>query len=194
VKKLKIGLVSTAIALSMIAPTAHAAADPLLGEIMWVPYNFCPRGWANADGQLLAISEHSALFSLLGTVYGGDGRTSFGLPDLRGRTAVHVGTGPGLSSYALGQKAGQEKVTLTTTQMPTHNHSVNASEGRSGKNANGSILGSGARVYDAPIAASTQLDTTAIAPTGSSQPHENRPPYLVLRACIALQGIFPSAS
>lgn len=190
--KIKLGIITTAFAFSLAMPSTHAASDPYIGEIMWVAFNFCPRGWANADGQILPISEYTALFSLLGTTYGGDGRTTFGLPDLRGRTLLHVGTGPGLSPYTLGQSGGQEQVTLTTNQMPMHSHSVNASEDRSDKKANGSILGSGAKIYDAPIVASTQLDASAIASTGANQAHENRPPYLVLRACIALTGLFPS--
>jgi len=192
--KIRIGIIATAFAFSLAMPPTQAASEPYIGEIMWVAYTFCPRGWANADGQLLPISENTALFSLLGTTYGGDGRTTFGLPDLRGRTILHVGPGfgTGLPPYTLGQRGGHEQITLTTNQMPAHSHSVNASEDRSDKKANGSILGSGQKIYDAPVVASTQLDASAIASTGANQAHENRPPYLVLRACIALTGLFPS--
>lgn len=190
-KKIKAGLLAIILSCSVMTPPAQAASDPFIGEIMWVSYTFCPRGWAEANGQILQISQNTALFALLGTTYGGDGRVTFALPDLRGRVSLHTGSGPGLSSYALGQKGGTEQVTLSSGEMPAHSHAVNASEDRSSKNANGSVLGSGGRVYDAPINASTQLAATAIADSGNDQPHENRPPYLALRACIALAGIFP---
>ena len=172
---------------------ATAGPDPFVGEIMWVGFIFCPRGWAQADGQLLQISQNSALFSLYGTTYGGDGRTTFGLPDLRGRVSVHTGTGPGLSSYSQGQRGGQEQVTLTDNTMPSHNHTINASGGAIDKNAAGSILGgSKQKIYDAPVNATTTLANSAISHTGGSAAHENRVPYLTLRACVALEGVFPS--
>ena len=172
---------------------AKAGSDPFIGEIMWTGANFCPRGWAEADGQLLDISQNTALFSLYGTMYGGDGRTTFGLPDLRGRVSVHSGSGPALSSYVQGQKGGEEDTSLTINELPAHNHMINASEDRSSKNPNGSILGhSRKRMYDAPVNASTTLDSSAVSDTGNSQSFENRQPFLVLRACVALTGIFPS--
>ena len=175
-------------------PATNAVADePFLGEIMWVGYNFCPRGWAEADGQLLPVSEFSALYSLYGTIYGGDGRTTFGLPDMRGRMSVHTGEGTGLSDYRQGQKGGLEEVTLTTNEMPVHNHMINASGGAVSKNAAGSILGSPSKkIYDAPMNATTTLHNTAVSDTGGGAAHENRPPYLTLRACVALVGIFPT--
>ena len=120
------------------APTTASAQDPYLGQLMIVGFNFCPRGWANADGQLLAINSNSALFSLFGTMYGGDGRTSFGLPDLRGRVPMHAGSGPGLTLRREGQKFGQERVTLTIPEMPSHNHqiAVNNAIGDSGRPGN----------------------------------------------------------
>ena len=155
---------------------------------MWVGYTFCPRGWAEADGQLLPISQYTALFSLYGTTYGGDGRTTFALPDLRGRVSVHTDT-----SYRLGSKGGEEETILTVSEMPAHNHTINASGGGISKNAAGSILGSpNQKIYDAPVSATTTLAGSAINNTGGSSAHDNRPPYLTLRACVALQGIFPS--
>ena len=175
-------------------PFTNAVADePFIGEIMWVGYNFCPRGWADADGQILPISGNDALFSLFGTIYGGDGSTTFALPDLRGRVPVHTGEGPGLSDYLLGQKGGREEVTLTTNEMPAHNHMINASGGAISKNAAGSILGSPSKkIYDATANATTTLHGTAVSDAGGDAAHENRPPYLTLRACVALVGIFPS--
>jgi microcystin-dependent protein len=180
--------------LSAPAKEAAAGTDVYLGEIMWVPYTFCPRGSAEASGQLLPIATNTALFSLIGTAYGGNGRTTFALPDLRGRVAIHSGNGTGLSSYTLGQKGGEEQVTLTSDEMPAHNHTINASAAAEDTAAAGSILGSpqGKKIYDAPNMASTTLASSAMSDVGGSQPHENRPPYLTLRACIATVGIYPS--
>jgi microcystin-dependent protein len=184
-------IVSAAVVASTLGfiPFTNAFADePFIGEIMWVGYNFCPRGWADADGQILPISENAALFSLYGTQYGGDGRIDFALPDLRGRVSVHTSI-----SYAMGSTGGEEETTLSVDQMPSHNHMINASGGAISKNAAGSILGSpGKKMYDAPMNATTTLDSTAVSATGGSAIHENRPPYLTLRACVALAGIYPS--
>ncbi len=172
---------------------AKAGPDPFIGEIVWVGYTFCPRGWAAADGQLLSINQYQSLYSLLGSQFGGDGRTTFALPDLRGRVAIHAGQSPGMSKYQVGNKAGQETVTLTTSQMPTHNHTINASAGATDKDPTGNIPGTGKQKnYDTPRAASTTLADKAVGSTGVSEAHENRPPFLTLRACIALQGIYPS--
>lgn len=153
-------------------------------------FNFAPRSWAFCDGQLLPISQNTALFSLLGTTYGGDGRTTFALPDLRGRVPLHEGTGPGLSSYLLGQKGGLENVTLTTAQIPAHTHSPQCSsdDPNSGSPANGFPAAVGTPIYSTTQNASMGATGSA----GGSQSHENRPPYLALNFCIALQGIFPS--
>ena len=192
-KNIVCGVVCAASLVTLPSKQVLAGPDPFIGEIMWVGYNFCPRGWSDADGQLLPIAQNTALFSLLGTTYGGDGRTTFALPDLRGRVSIHTGEGPGLSEYRLGQKAGLEEVMLTVDQMPTHNHALNASGGAIDKNAAGSIMGSPKqKIYDTPVAASTTLADTAISEAGGDMSHENRPPYLTLRACIALTGIFPS--
>lgn len=170
-----------------------AGADPFIGEVMWVGFTFCPRGWASADGQLLLIRENTALFSLYGTVYGGDGRTTFALPDLRGRVPLHSGSGPGLSNYTAGSRGGQETVTLTISELPSHSHAINASRGATRKGPNGRILGRPKRkAYDIPANASAVLASSAVNDAGGSTEHENRPPFLSLRACIALVGTFPS--
>ena len=171
-------------------------ATPFLGQIMWTPYNFAPQGWAFCNGQLLPISQNVVLFSLIGTTYGGDGIVTFALPDLRGRTPIAAGQAPGLSSYNLGDWGGVESVVLTTGQMPAHNHSVPCSTAR----ANSATPTAGA-VWAASSGrdnnySSARPDSTlapgAITANGGSQPHENRPPFLTLNYCIALQGIFPT--
>jgi microcystin-dependent protein len=167
-------------------------SQPFLGQLSLFSFPFPPRGWALCQGQLMSIQQNQALFSLLGTVYGGDGRTTFGLPDLRGRAAVSIGNG-----IALGQKAGTEQVTLIPQQVPAHTHTINATvnavNSPSPANALLGQTGSGVNVYkqnatnlDSPLNAAT------IKPYGGSLPHENRSPYLVLNWCIALTGIFPS--
>jgi microcystin-dependent protein len=168
-------------------------SEPFLGMIMLVPYNFAPRGWAFCQGQLLSISQNTALFSLLGTTYGGNGQTTFALPDLRGRVPLSQGQGPGLSNYSLGEQSGVESVTLIVTQMPQHNHllSVNNQGAATGR-PSGQFPGVTAANAYAPATDSTTFAPQAISLTGGSQPHENRQPYLCLNYCIALQGIFPS--
>jgi microcystin-dependent protein len=169
-------------------------SDPFLGEIRLFPYNFAPVGWSPCDGRLLSIAENSALFSLLGTTYGGDGRVTFALPDLRGRVAVSSGQGPGLSDRALGSAGGEESVTLTTDGLPAHSHAViaNGTKGASASPA-GKVPGhaSGATVY-ADVSDGAQLKHTAIAATGGSQPHDNLQPYLALTYCISTDGIYPT--
>ncbi|HCS28290.1 MAG TPA: phage tail protein [Spongiibacteraceae bacterium] len=183
-------------------PSAQASANPLLGEIMWVGFNFCPRGWATAEGQLLAISSNTALFSLLGTTFGGDGRTTFGLPDLRGRSAVGYGNGPGLTPISWGQKSGNETVTLTTNQLPAHSHPLRVTTDDANR-----FPGQG-RMLATPIDIDGQrntgiyratntppdatLDAASIGNTGGGQAAPIRNPYLGLRPCIATQGVFPS--
>ncbi len=177
---------------SLPVKQATAGSNPFIGEIMWVGFNFCPSGWADADGQLIRIVDNGALFRLYGTTYGGDGRTTFALPDLRGRVSVHTGTGPGLSPYVQGRKGGAEQVRLAASEMPLHNHRINASRGAISQNPAGSILGSPKqKVYDAPVSATTILDNSAVSDAGGSGAHENRSPYLTLRACVALTGIAP---
>ncbi|MFL6241305.1 MAG: phage tail protein [Actinomycetes bacterium] len=168
-------------------------SEPFLGEIRLFPYNFAPRGWALCAGQILSISQNTALFSLLGTTYGGNGQTTFALPDLRGRHAVSSGQGPGLSFYNLGEESGVESVTLTQQQMPQHNHLVSVNnQGSSTGRPNGNYPGQTSGNIYAPSSDGSTLAAPAVNNTGGSQPHENRPPYLVLNYCIALEGIYPS--
>jgi microcystin-dependent protein len=192
-----------------IAPQkAQAQAEPFLGQISAFANSFCPRGWAEANGQLLPISSYSALFSLMGTTYGGDGRTTFALPDLRGRSIVHPGTGPGLSPYAWGQRGGTETRTLTINELPSHNHMVNANNGQNGfadrKGPGNDFLGSPS--YNAPgnpaediyiysdQDPNQQMYPRMIENTGGRQPFDIRDPYLAVRMCVALQGLYPSRS
>ena len=169
-------------------------SEPFVGEIRMFAGNFAPSGWAFCDGQLLAISENDALFSLLGTVYGGDGSTTFGLPDLRGRIPVHAGNGPGLSSRSLGSMGGAESVTLTTNQLPSHTHSAIGS-GANGTDANpaGNFL-AGSTVV-APYVQETPdtaFAAAAITAVGGSQSHTNLMPSLCVNFIIALYGIYPT--
>ncbi|KAA3650177.1 MAG: phage tail protein [Proteobacteria bacterium] len=169
-------------------------SEPFVGEIRMFAGNFAPRGWAFCDGQLLAISQNDALFSLLGTIYGGDGRTTFGLPDMRGRIPNHAGHGPGLSDRRLGAKYGMEQESLTVNQLPSHNHpfQVSSAAGTQSNNENQFLAtSSNVRVYR-PVAANTSLEPTAITNTGSSQPHNNMMPFLCINFIIALVGIYPS--
>lgn len=178
--------------------------NPFLGELLLFAGNFPPVGYAMCNGQLLSISQNAALFSILGTTYGGNGTTNFALPDLRGRITVGPGQGPGLSPYVLGEIAGSEAVTLISTQLPSHSHAVNAvANGQSnGTNipdatvlfgtAYASETGNPQVPFYSTAAPSLNLAPNAVGPAGGSQPHENRMPYLALNWCIALFGIFPS--
>jgi microcystin-dependent protein len=170
-------------------------SEPFLGQIMLVPYNFAPRGWAFCNGQILPIAQNTALFSLLGTTYGGNGQTTFALPDLRGRVPNSSGQGPGLSTYSLGQIGGAETETLTVNQMPAHNHlvNVNAGDGVGARVANSFLSNSGAELlYDSTQTTAATMAPQMISNTGGSQPFDILPPYLTLNYCIALQGIYPS--
>mgnify|MGYP000054799485 CR=1 FL=1 len=174
--------------------------EPFIGQIMMFGGNFAPRNWALCDGQLLAINNYQALFSILGTTYGGDGRTTFALPDLRGRAPIHEGQGPGLPSYRLGQKGGIEQNTLTLANMPAHNHgggSLNVSNqaGEETSPPAGGSIGGGAAIYNAE-APNTTLNQNSIVINneGGNQPVNNMQPYQALNYIICLQGIFPSRS
>lgn len=174
-------------------PAAHAGSEPMIGEVQWFAGNFAPRGWALCDGQLLSIAQNTALFSILGTTYGGDGRTTFGLPDVRGRVIIHAGHGPGLSDYRLGQKGGSETETLTANQMPSHTHTLRGSSGSAtSADPTGNVLASTGRTRVYADSANVNMDASAIANNGGSQPHNNIQPYTVLNCIIALQGIYPS--
>ena len=166
--------------------------EPFLGQIQPFGFNFAPRGWAKCDGTLLPISGNEALFSLLGTIYGGDGQTTFALPDLRGRVSLHEGQGPGLTNRQIGQKAGEENVTLVVSQIPSHTHTLRAraEPANSNKPAN-HVLGAGETVYETGNA-DVDMGASAIQNTGGSGSHDNMQPFLVLNWCIALVGTFPS--
>jgi microcystin-dependent protein len=162
-------------------------SEPFLGEIRIMSFNYAPKGWALCNGQLLPINQNQALFSLFGTTYGGDGQTTFALPDLRGRVPVHAGNG-----FTQGQRAGEENHTLTTSEMQAHTH---LPQGDSGPANAGTPVGNTWAYQDAaPYAAAPNvtMNITASGATGGSQPHPNLSPYLALNFCVALQGIFPS--
>lgn len=163
-------------------------AEPFLSEIRIMSFEFAPKGWALCNGQLLPINQNQALFSLLGTTFGGDGRVNFALPDLRGRTPIHVGSG-----HTLGERGGEQAHTLSIAELPEHTHSVSASSSATGGNANptGRVLGGGNNVYHAP-GSLTAMHPATVANVGGSQAHLNMQPFLTLNFSIALQGIFPS--
>ncbi len=189
-----------AAAAAMTMPAAPAQAQTFwIGQIVQVGFNFCPRTTTNADGQLLPIASYSALFSLYGTTYGGDGRTTFALPDLRGRTAISVGNGPGLSPYTMGQRGGAERVTLSIAEMPSHSHTATlranrTAQANSDDPTNNSLAGTNTELNFQTAAPSVNMNAGSIqvGNTGGSQSHENRPPFLVTRYCVVLQGTFPS--
>lgn len=179
-------------------------SEPFLGEIKMVGFSFNPRGWAYCDGALLPVSQNSALFSLFGTIYGGDGRTTFALPDLRGRVPVHQGQGPGLSNRTIGGRSGEENVTLNLNQMPSHTHTLvqpslptttavgnqTSPDGHRLATAN-----DGESNYsDDKATGSMGLNPGSISNNGGSQSHNNMPPFLTINFVVALQGIYPSRS
>ena len=171
---------------------------PFVAEIRMFGFNFAPTGWAQCNGQLLPISQNTALFSLLGTFYGGDGKSTFALPDLQGSAPMHHGQGQGLSLRDLGQVGGAQSVTLLTSEMPAHAHAWQANAAPATLNApdNGRAMArsSGGTAYKAGASPDQQLAFQALAPAGGSLPHNNMQPYLVVNFCIALQGVFPSRS
>ena len=168
-------------------------SEPFVGEIRMFAGNFAPRGWAFCDGQLLAVSQNDALFSLLGTIYGGDGRTTFGLPDLRGRLPIHAGHGPGLSERRLGSKSGSEKETLTLNQIPSHTHTARATDAPA---ASGNPMGNTTAQSSADAYTTTPLPvalaSNASTQVGGSRSHTNLMPFLCINFIIALFGIYPS--
>ncbi|MEP2936895.1 MAG: tail fiber protein [Gilvibacter sp.] len=181
--------------------------EPFIGQLMLVPYNFNPSGWIDCSGQLLSISSNSALFSLLGTTYGGDGETSFGVPDLRGRVPIHEGTGPGLPTYNLGQKSGNPTSTLVTANLPAHSHpataNVNSADAANETPAIGNSIAAPGYVEGrsflkikgfntATPDVALNAATISVANTGSNTSFSNMPPYLTMRWVIALIGIYPS--
>lgn len=200
---------SKASALSVLALTltlgaapnsAKAEPDAFIGEIFPMGIvGFCPRGSASAEGQLLAISQNSALFSLLGTIYGGDGRTTFALPDLRSRVPIGVGNGPGLASARIGQRSGSDTVTLSQGNLASHKHNVNVTNADGDKPGPGGKLlaaapdnGTGTETIYSDQPATVTMSSNMIAPAGQSRPFSNLDPASVIRYCIALQGVYPS--
>jgi microcystin-dependent protein len=171
-------------------------ADPFVAEIRIFPFNFAPKGWAWCDGQLMPLSQNTALFSLLGTTYGGNGKSNFALPDLQGRAPMHPRQGSGLSLHDLGETGGSETVTLLESEMPAHAHVVNAQNSFANSNdPAGLVLArpfGGGNLYKIPGgAALSTMAPQAISPAGGDQPHNNLQPYLTFYFCIALQGVFP---
>ncbi len=175
-------------------------ADYFVGEIRMFAFSWPPRGWANCDGQLMAISQNGSLFSLLSTTYGGNGQTTFALPDMRGRTPVHAGSGPGLTTIKLGEQGGAEKVTLTVDQLPAHNHQIKATEEHANSSdPTGRILahtinpgnGQDFPAYNG-LTTLRAMNNAAVGNTGNTQPHDNMQTTLVINFCIALSGIQPT--
>ena len=171
-------------------------ADPFVAEIRIFPFNFAPKGWAFCDGQILPLSQNTALFSLLGTTYGGDGRSNFALPDMQGNAPMHPGQGPGLSLHDLGERGGSETVTLLQSEIPSHPHGFNAvnqpGEDPAPSPSEGLARSVGANLYQTNAGQNlVPLAPNALSPAGGDQPHNNMQPYLTLNFCIALQGVYP---
>ena len=169
-------------------------SEPFLAEIRIVGFNFAPRGWAFCDGQILPINQNQSLYSLLGTTYGGDGRTSFALPDLRGRVPAHIGDSGAGDFISLGQKGGEETHTLSANEMPQHSHLLNASssDGNTTNVGNTLLAREAGGIYQANANNPVQIHAGVVANAGGGQAHDNMQPYLALNFCIALQGLFPS--
>ena len=167
-------------------------SNPFVAEIRIFPFNFAPKGWAFCNGQLMPISQNTALFSLLGTTYGGDGKSTFALPDMQGNAPMQPGQGQGLSLRDLGEMSGVESVTLLQSEMPVHSHTLQSTN-EDGNNTSPATRypGRGNAVYLAPPSGLNAMAFQAIAPTGGGLPHNNMQPYLTLNFCIALQGVFP---
>jgi microcystin-dependent protein len=171
-------------------------ADPFVAEIRIFPFNFAPKGWAFCDGQLLPLSQNTALFSLLGTTYGGDGKSNFALPNMQGNVPMHPGQGPGLSLHDLGETGGVETVTLLESELPAHQHRQMATveNGTQGTLTNGITLATSiaGQLYQTTTNANlVNMNFQSLSFAGGSQPHNNMQPYLTLNFCIALQGVFP---
>lgn len=168
-------------------------SDPFLGEIVMFAGNFAPRSWSLCNGQLLPISQNQALFSILGTTYGGDGETTFGLPELRGRVPMHPGNGPGLANRQLGQKGGQQTTTLTTAHLPAHNHLMRGNSGQPDEsNPQGGFPANSGATGEDLYASGTNVNMGATTNTGSGVPFSNEMPFQCVNFIIAIQGIFPS--
>jgi microcystin-dependent protein len=168
--------------------------EPFIGQIGIFPYSFAPRGWMYCQGQILSIAQNTALFSILGTTYGGNGQTTFALPNLNGRAPVHQGTLQGGNNYSLGEAAGLSSVTLNTSQLPAHTHSISAAAavGNADNPSSGVLAQSSIRSDLYTAAANTTMAPAAVAAAGGTQPHNNLPPYLALGFFIAVSGTFPA--
>ncbi len=173
-------------------------SDPYIGEIRLFGFNFAPQGWAQCNGQLLSIAQNTALFSILGTTYGGNGQTTFGLPNLQGQAPLHTGQGPGLSYRTLGEIGGEAAVTLLASEMPQHTHSAAASSAIGDQTTPASNVwaaGAGGRGQNFYTTGSdVAMSGQALGASGASQPHNNMPPYEVLNFCICLNGVYPPRS
>jgi microcystin-dependent protein len=196
-KKFLIGAAALAAAAGASSASQAQTSQPYIGDVMVVGYNFCPRGWAAADGQLLPVAQYSAAFSLIGTVYGGDGRTTFALPDLRGRVPIHHGQGPGLPLHRPGNVFGIDSYTLTTAQLASHNHTVraagqNSANQPSPQNHTFASFPAGQPRYASDPSPSKPMDADLVDYTGGGQPFSLIAPSAVIKYCVALEGIFPS--
>ena len=168
--------------------------EPFIGQLLLVPYNFAPNGWALCDGSIMSIAQNTALFALIGTTFGGNGTTTFALPDLRGRAPIGMGQGPGLTSFVLGETGGTESVTLNANNLPPHTHSVNAvaNPGTSSHPSGNYLASDTAGSVYSNVAPNTALAPNAVGLTGGGVPFDNQMPYLAMNWIIATQGIFPS--
>lgn len=186
--------------MAIASPAVAQASEPFIGQLTLVGFNFCPRGFAGANGQILSIAQNTALFSLYGTSFGGNGTTTFALPDLRGRSPIHVGQGPGLPPYSLGQQGGATTATLTAAQMPSHNHTaLMRAYPQAGNTADvqGNYHALAANLDPDFLAGDTPTNNMAVgelslASAGGSQPFNIRDPYIAMNWCVALQGVYPS--
>jgi len=170
--------------------------DPFVAEIRIFPFNFAPKGWAFCDGQILPLSQNTALFSLLGTTYGGDGKSNFALPNMQGNVPMHPGQGPGLSLHDLGETGGSETVSLLESEIPSHSHTMMSLPAPGNRTAPGGnsiarVSGTTGPFLPPAGAALVSMSDNAVAPAGGDQPHNNLQPYLTLNFCIALQGVYP---
>jgi len=171
-------------------------ANPFLAEIRIFPFNFPPKGWAFCDGQIMSISQNTALFSLLGTTYGGDGKSNFALPNMQGNSPMHPGQGPGLSLHDLGESSGSDTVTLLESEIPSHSHSLMTQGGAQATSQTpapnvGLARSRTVSIYSSTTTGLVQQSDSTVAPAGGDQPHNNLMPYLTLNFCIALQGVYP---
>ena len=178
----------------MCCTEISAQIEPYIGQIMFVPYTFAPKGWRDCDGSLLPITQNQALFALLGITYGGNGQTTFALPDMRGRLVIDDGNGANLSTYQLGQVGGQESVTLAVSQIPAHNHGVTATNSDGNANSPANAFPANTKALDkeySNAASDSTLKEDALSTAGASLPHSNMMPTTALKCVIATQGIFP---